>query len=425
MKGFQRFLLGLTAIMLLAVIGLFWLAGMGRNTQTDVTSLNDDVQTVKECWNHPELLKEKDLRSDLLVLDHNGQIYCIAGDEAGFREIHSMYDALKKDMICVPVTEGNNYLGTVVFPSPSRTGYQVFLRRAFFFSCVMSAILFLFCLSFLLYVNFNVVKPFQRMKAFAARIAQGDLEEPLAMEESNLFGIFTESFDIMREELKASRNRELALKIKEKELVASLSHDLKTPVTGIKLICELLTVKVQDEYVKGKIRNIGQKTEEINVLVSDLLSTALEELGEMKVNCCDEASDILKSIVEEHDPHRRVIAQEVPGCVLNVDRFRLSQVIGNVISNSYKYADTEINVGYRFDDKYLEMTFQDYGPGVAPEEIPLLTNKFYRGKTNTSGKEGSGLGLYISSELMKKMSGALICAGGEEGFRVILKLPLA
>lgn len=57
------------------------------------------------------------------------------------------------------------------------------------------------------------------------------------MEKRNIFGIFTESFDIMREELRAAKERELALKLKEKELVASLSHDLKTPVTGIKLIC--------------------------------------------------------------------------------------------------------------------------------------------------------------------------------------------
>ena len=425
MKGFQRFFLGLTAGMFLLVIGLFWLANGGKNTQIDVVTFNDDVQTVKEYWDHLDEMKDTDLESELMVLDQSGEVLYVTMEGAVFQDVHSVYDALKKDMICVPVTQEQVFLGTVVFQRPSRTGYQAFLRKAFVFSGVMTGILVLFCLSFMIYVNFNIARPFYRMKAFAAKIAQGELEEPLAMEKSNLFGIFTESFDIMREELKASRNRELALKIKEKELVASLSHDLKTPVTGIRLICELLAVKVQDEYIKGKLQNIEQKTEEINILISDLLSSALEELGEMKVNCCDVASDILKGILELHDPHKKVVAREIPGCILHVDQHRLSQVIGNVISNSYKYANTEITVNYQFDGKYLEMTIQDRGRGVSPEELPLLTNKFYRGKDNTSGKEGSGLGLYISNELMKKMHGALICASNEEGFCVILKLPLA
>ena len=88
-------------------------------------------------------------------------------------------------------------------------------------------------------------------------------------------------------------------------------------------------------------------------------------------------------------------------------------------------ADTKIDVDYCFKDSYLEMTLRDYGEGVNPEEIGFLTNKFYRGKKNTAGKEGSGLGLYISSELMKKMGGQLICISEKEGFSVMLQIPLA
>jgi signal transduction histidine kinase len=71
------------------------------------------------------------------------------------------------------------------------------------------------------------------------------------------------------------------------------------------------------------------------------------------------------------------------------------------------------------------MKIRDFGAGVDPEEIGFLTNKFYRGKRNTAGKEGSGLGLYISSELMKKMQGQLICISEKEGFEVVLMIPLA
>ena len=70
------------------------------------------------------------------------------------------------------------------------------------------------------------------------------------------------------------------------------------------------------------------------------------------------------------------------------------------------------------------MTIRDHGQGVPQEELPLLTNKFYRGKQSAADKEGSGLGLYISSELMKKMKGQLIISS-EDGFAVTLLLPLA
>ena len=73
------------------------------------------------------------------------------------------------------------------------------------------------------------------------------------------------------------------------------------------------------------------------------------------------------------------------------------------------------------------MSLSDSGPGIPADELPLVTNKFYRGKTvRSSGTEGSGLGLYIASELLSRMNGELICSSGEgEGLTVTLLLPLS
>jgi signal transduction histidine kinase len=289
----------------------------------------------------------------------------------------------------------------------------------------MMALLLVLYIAFFYYINRNVVKPFERMKEFAGLIAEGRLDEPLMMDRNNIFGVFTESFDIMREELKASKQREIELKMKEKELIASLSHDLKTPVTGIRAICGVLLVKVQDEYVKAKVDNIEQKTQEISTLINDLLASALDDLGEMKVNVTEETSDILNVLVNEHDIYGKVHSEDIPECILRFDKNRMSQVIGNIINNSYKYADTNIDISYRFSGNFLEMKLRDYGEGVNPEEVGFLTNKFYRGRNNTVGKEGSGLGLYISSELMKKMGVQLICISDENGFEVTLMILLA
>ena len=104
----------------------------------------------------------------------------------------------------------------------------------------------------------------------------------------------------------------------------------------------------------------------------------------------------------------------------------MSQVIGNIISNSYKYAETKIDVDYSVSEKYLEMSIKDYGPGVPRNELELITNKFYRGKRAENEKvDGSGLGLYIAKSLMLKMNGELICDSDDKGFSVTLMIPIS
>ena len=108
-----------------------------------------------------------------------------------------------------------------------------------------------------------------------------------------------------------------------------------------------------------------------------------------------------------------------------MDRPRLSQVVGNIVSNSYKYAGTAIDINYSINDSCLEMSIRDHGEGVPADELDMITSKFYRGKNNSVGKDGSGLGLYIARELMDKMNGELICSCPSDGFCVTLMIPLS
>ena len=422
-KTFLRLFITEVLLLIVAVLllGVNILSYHGR--RVDIVAINDYVQTAKEHWEAGDFAGTSLAKRKIMLLGEDGSVRYQTEAE-GFEEIRSQSDALRKGMLCISVTDGEHFLGSIVMPNPAKEEYENFRGRMLGTVILIVVLIAISQVSFLWYVNHNVVRPFERMKEFAARVAQGNLDEPLLMEKNNMFGLFTESFDMMREQLRASQKREIALKMKEKELVASLSHDLRSPVTGIKVICELLEVKVEDAYVLGKIRNILHKTEEMNVLLSDLLSTALDDLGELNVNCSEMTSDVLGRLLEEHDTKKKVVAEKVPGCILRIDQNRLSQVIGNVIGNSYKYADTEIDVSYAFQDHYLMMKIRDHGEGADPEELPLLTNKFYRGKKRAADKEGSGLGLYISRELMEKMQGELLLSN-EDGFIVTLLLPLA
>ena len=439
MKEFRKFFVGQILVVAALITVLFGVAFSNKNHQISTVDFNDYIETIKENWDSLAGLNDKsgqgdsgDLEvlsdsvngTDVMILDKDNQVVYSSSEET-FSGIKSPLDAMGNNLLTFPINDDDVFLGTLVIKDPSKIKYDHAMQRTLAVTVFVILVMLFSYAAFFLYINRNIIKPFRRMKNYAALIAQGKLDEPLIMERNNIFGIFTESFDTMREELRASRERELALKLKEKELVASLSHDLKTPVAGIKIICQLLEVKVADKYVKAKLLNINNKTEEINILLNNLLNSALEDLNEMNVDCKEETSDILGMLLEEHDPRKKVVCQDVPDCIINVDRNRLSQVIGNIISNSYKYANTQIDVTYRFYEKYLEMSIRDHGEGVEPEELDLITNKFYRGKKNTSEKEGSGLGLYISKELMEKMDGKLICKSDGDGFCVTLMIPLA
>ena len=164
----------------------------------------------------------------------------------------------------------------------------------------------------------------------------------------------------------------------------------------------------------------------MDFLVSDHLSYTLDDLSEFTVHCQDEESDVISDIVKKHDDKGCIVQGSIPGVLVYIDVKRFDQVVGNIITNSYKYADTRIDVTYRIIQGYLEMQIRDYGSGVPQGELLLITNKFYRGKgVENTEKEGSGLGLYISKTLMEKMNGEMICKSEGEGLTVTLLIPLS
>ena len=98
------------------------------------------------------------------------------------------------------------------------------------------------------------------------------------------------------------------------------------------------------------------------------------------------------------------------------DRLRLEQVIDNIAGNSFKYAGTALEVSFSADEENVHVLFSDRGPGVSEDEIAMLTSKFYRGAAaESSGKDGSGLGLYLASRFMEKMGGGLEIRNREGG----------
>ncbi len=431
MKKYRKVLIASGAVYLLGVL-LFALFTMPGKEDPDrealVLKLNEIVHIVEEKRNDPGSLGGTEYGVDYAVTDTLGEVqFSTVPVENGRISVET---AIKKGYPYRYILVDGRLLGCVILLDDGSAQFAKLRIRMLLGMCVFGAALITAAGLFGMYVTKRIYRPFRELKDFAGRVAEGKLDEPLSMDRSNMFGAFSESFDIMREELRTARIREADLQKREKELVASLSHDLKTPITGIKLTSELLSAKLahtpgMEDYTE-KIANIYKKADQIDVLVSDLFSATLEELGEFKVNCTDESSQILTEILKKYDDKGLVQAQDVPEVLIHIDPRRMHQVIGNIISNSYKYAGTGIEVSYRLVEEYLEMSVRDFGPGVPEEELGMILGKFYRGKKWAESKEeGSGLGLYIASTLMEKMDGELLPSNEGRGFKITLMIPLS
>ena len=277
---------------------------------------------------------------------------------------------------------------------------------------------------FLFWVYRNIVRPFDKLKDFASDIAAGNLDKPLEMDKGNIFGSFTESFDIMRTELNEAKQKEYEAQRSKMELVSQLSHDIKTPVASIKALGELLEAQSTDQKTKEKLGSIVTKADNIDVMVSDLFTNTLTELNELTVDNSEQESSILDKIIKDADHMERVTGGPVEGCIILCDPLRVTQVINNIIMNSYKYANTAIHLKSYLEDDCLAVSFTDEGGGVSEDELPMITKRFRRGG-NAKGKPGSGLGLAIASELMEKMGGELEVINADKGLRVILYFKIA
>lgn len=265
------------------------------------------------------------------------------------------------------------------------------------------------------------IKPFHTLQKFTAQVAKGDLELALPIRRNNFFGAFTESFDLMRQELKRARESEYQANISKKELIAELSHDIKTPVATIKATCEVLQVTEHGEDTLRKVGVIAGKAEMIDNLINNMFHATLEELEMLKVEPAEENSLIILEMFQDFKYYGQIMLEnDIQECLLYFDKLRLKQVLDNIINNSYKYAGTQVSVSFIENVEGTVIKIRDFGEGIAEEELALIKGKFYRG-SNTEGKSGSGLGLYLADNFMKQMRGGMECYN-EDGFVVELFL---
>ncbi len=278
------------------------------------------------------------------------------------------------------------------------------------------------------YLAIRIIRPFEKLKDFADKVSVGQLDVPLEYEKGDYFGKFTFAFDSMRNEIKRAREGEQEAIENNKTVIATLSHDIKTPISSIRAYAEALEMGMGDDpEARDKfVKTIMDKCDEVSGLSEDLLMHSLTDMDKLKMYPMKfELAGFLEKTLGELDAEGGRIHFSRPSyeMFVNMDIARLSQVVENIISNSNKYAGTPIDVTLTHEDNMAAVIFKDQGPGIADEDLPFVFEKFYRGK-NAGDKEGSGLGLYTVKYIIEK-SGGKVSLRNDNGLEVKILLRIS
>ena len=387
-----------------------------KDIKTDPVKVNECMHSVSENYGDTS---KYNTQLDYAVIDNDGRLVYKTRD--GLAE--SVNDAIKTRGLILDLEVDGEVIGKVIFDYSMDEQLNGVKTKIIMLSVIVGVLQIVILVFWYIYIRKSIITPFKNLNSFAERVAGGNLDMPLEMDKGHVFGAFTESFDLMRTELKRARIAEKKASDDKKEMIAKLSHDIKTPIASIKSTSEIGYEVTKEDRTKEMFGVINAKTDQIKSLVDNLFTSSVHDITEIDVNPGMQPSDIITGLISNSDYLKRAGAFTIPECNVFIDKLRLQQVFDNIFMNSYKYADTSIKVNAETAGDYLVIRIADEGPGVKEEEIPLLTEKFKRG-SNANDKDGAGLGLYLTNYFVEKMNGKLGLKNLEKGFEVAVYLRL-
>ena len=210
------------------------------------------------------------------------------------------------------------------------------------------------------------------------------------------------------------------------EFVSVASHELRTPMTAIKGFISM----IQDgdygpvpEKLNEPLEDVAKSTERLIHLVNDMLNLSRIEAGRLKYDLGKfEATDIVKDVIASLQPVAKaknitLLSEGLEPCSVQADKDKLDQVLNNLIGNSLKFTDKGgITISSKKEGDSLKIFVKDTGMGIDPEDQKRLFGKFVQVTSQQDGKPaGTGLGLYISREIVKKMGGDMWIEKSEIG----------
>jgi two-component system sensor histidine kinase MprB len=273
------------------------------------------------------------------------------------------------------------------------------------------------------FVARTTLAPVRRLTAAAEHVAAtNDLAARIDDSRRDELGSLARSFNAMLGALDGTMRALDDSARAQRQLVADASHELRTPVTSLRTNIEFLqqSAELEPEEHRRLICDVVTQLEELSELVSDLIELArhdeqiAEPLEEVRL-------DILVGEAIEraqlHAPDARFDVK-LEETIVSAVPSRLGRAVNNLLDNAVKFAGTDAPIEVRLE--HGELAIRDHGPGIDPEELPHVFDRFFRG-SRSRPLPGSGLGLAIVRQVVERYSGT-VSAGPAPGGGTIVRV---
>ncbi len=205
--------------------------------------------------------------------------------------------------------------------------------------------------------------------------------------------------------------------LRKNDFIAMASHELKTPLTSLQALIQILASKAkkeENEFFSATLNRANAQSKKMASLINGFLNVSRLESGKIFLNKQPFEFDILlEEIVQEiriTSLNHHISLLPGPKLSVHADRDKIEQVIINLLTNAIKYSapGTNIQISYSQVNNMLQMSVKDEGMGISPEDSKKLFDRYYRiNSSHTKNISGFGIGLYLSAEIIKRHSGKI------------------
>lgn len=404
MKQFDR-------IFIIIVIGIvIFLAGVNIIFVNNNKGLSNGRQYRVEIKRMEALIKEKGIGS----IDLSSCKYITNIEK--YNESSSFYNTSSDYYIC----SINGTLYRFDYITGINNGNNIIIVNIFL--VVMTVIVIIV----FIFIRQKILLPFERLKDVPYELSRGNLIIPVHENKNHYFGKFLWGIDLLRENIEQQKQRELKLQKDKNTLLLSISHDIKTPLSAIKLYSKAFLTNLYPDSEKQYeiIEKINSKADEIEGFVSQLAKASSEEYLSLDVNKGEFfLSGLINNISGYYNEKLKLVNTKFnigkySDCLVSGDIDRGTEVLQNIIENAIKYGDGySISINISEEEDSILIAVKNSGCTLPETEFPHIFDSFWRG-SNAGNNKGSGLGLYICRQLMYKMNGGIFAETGN-GFMIV------
>lgn len=342
---------------------------------------------------------------------------------------------LCKDDSQLVKNSSNDYCIKAVGDDLYRVEYKNLIKNTYeknMWFTIIFVISFSIIMAVLVYVYRLIIVPFNKLERVPYELSKGNLTTELTENKSKYFGKFVWGTNLLRESIETRREKELNMHREKKVLLLSLAHDIKTPLSVIRLNAQALEKGLYKDEAKQKevAGLVVDKTDEIEKYVTEIISASKDDFLELSVK---NGEVYLSEIIDEIKRHYSsklerlktdFVIENYNDCLLYGDRNRLIEVVQNLMENAIKYGDKKsIAIGFEREEDCCLLSVRNSGETVRTDELIHLFDSFFRG-SNAKKEKGSGLGLYICRNLMNKMDGDIFVKQQEDNFVVTVVIKM-